>query len=98
VTIFDRGGAKIGAIGEKQTGYELREPVDLAYDPTGHLHVLDRQQGAILVFRPNQRFLTAFSIPDRSPGAFTRGRALAVDAAGRLYVYDERARGVQVYQ
>ncbi|MGC4083188.1 MAG: hypothetical protein QM736_14030 [Vicinamibacterales bacterium] len=83
---------------QKGTGYELDEPQDVAYDALGHLYVLDRGKGNILVFGPKNRLITMLTIPNNAPGALNRGEALGVDAAGRLDVFDERSRRIQVYQ
>jgi hypothetical protein len=37
-------------------------------------------------------------MPEKSTGAFTRAAALGVDPAGRLFIFDERAKRIQVYQ
>ena len=53
----------------------------------------------MLVFSPGGgRLLTTFTIPEKSPGAFGNGNALALDAAGRLYVFDERTDSIKVYR
>ena len=44
------------------------------------------------------RLITAFSIPAKSPGYFRKAVCFALDAAGRLYIYDDDAERVQVYQ
>jgi hypothetical protein len=38
------------------------------------------------------------TVPNNSPGALSRAEALGVDAAGRLYVFDDRSHRIQVYQ
>jgi TolA-binding protein len=98
ITIADRDGKLIGKILGKGTGYELDEPVDLAFDVLGHLYVLDRGKNAVVVFSPKNRFVANVTMPDKSPGAFTRAAALGVDPAGRLFIFDERAKRIQVYQ
>ena len=98
ITLADRDGKVLSKIPAKGTGYELDEPTDLAFDPLGHLYVLDRGRSSIFVFGARNRLVTTVSIPERSPGALNRGEALGVDAAGRLYVFDERVRRIQVFQ
>lgn len=44
------------------------------------------------------QLLTLYREPDSSPGAFRRATALAVDDAGIVYVYDERAERIRVYR
>ena len=51
-----------------------------------------------MVFAPDGKFITSFTASEKSPGAFRDGTAIAIDDAGRLFVYDERAERIQVYQ
>jgi outer membrane protein assembly factor BamD (BamD/ComL family) len=98
VVIVDREGKPLVKIAAKGAGYQFDEPVDLEFDQLGHLYVLDRGRQSVFVFAPRGRLITAFTLPEKAPGAFSRARALAVDAAGRLYIFDERAKRIQVYQ
>ena len=98
ITIVDRDGQAITRIPGKGTGYELDDPVDVAFDVLGHVYVLDRGKASVAVFGAKNRFVTNVTIPEKSPGAFTRAAALTVDPAGRLYIFDERAKRLQVYQ
>lgn len=98
VTLTDSDGKILTRIATRGTGYELNSPTDVAFDPLGHLYVLDRGRSSVLVFTPKGKLVTTLTIPERSPGALSRGEALGVDAAGRLYVFDERSRRIQVYQ
>ena len=81
----------------KTAAYELRNPVSIAFDALGHLYVLDRGRPSVIVFSPQAKFVTSFAIEQDAPGAFREPGALAVDPAGRLYIYDERAERVQLY-
>ena len=97
VTVLDREGKPLTRIAATGAGYGLQSPADIAYDALGHLYVLDA--GAVVVFAPGARAVTTFAIADRAaPGAFRNAAAFALDEAGRLYVYDDRAERVQVYQ
>jgi TolA-binding protein len=98
VSVVDREGRPLARLQAKGAGYDFQEPVDVAFDALGHLYVLDRGRGSIFVFGPRQRLLTTLTIAPNSPGAFTRAVAFGVDPAGRLMVYDERAKRIQVYQ
>jgi len=60
--------------------------------------VLDRGKSSVLVFGPKNRLITTFTIAENTPGAFTKARALGIDAAGRLFIFDEKAKRIQVYQ
>lgn len=98
INILDRDGKPLSRILAKGPNYQLDEPVDLVYDRLGYLYVLDRGKASVLVFGPRNRLITTFTIAEKAPGAFTRARALGVDGAGRLYIFDERAKRIQVYQ
>jgi len=99
INVADREGKSLSKIPQKGAGYELDDPTDVAYDALGHLYVLDRgRNGSILVFGPKNKLLSTLSVPASSPGALSRGEALGVDPAGRLYVFDDRTRRIQVYQ
>jgi hypothetical protein len=98
INILDRDGKPLSRILAKGPNYQLDEPVDLAYDRLGYLYVLDRGKASVLVFGPRNRLITNFTIAEKAPGAFTRARALGVDGAGRLYIFDDRAKRIQVYQ
>ena len=60
--------------------------------------MLDRGKASIFVFGPKGRLITTITIPEKDPGAFQKAEAFSVDAAGRLYVFDDRSQRLQVYQ
>ena len=97
VTVFNRNGRSAVRLAERGTGYQLRQPGDVAFDGLGHLYVLDR--GTVLVFAPRgDRVLATFPSPERVAGTFTNSDAIAIDGAGRLYILDARAGLVQVFR
>jgi sugar lactone lactonase YvrE len=97
VTLLARDGRVLGRVAERGAAYQLRQPGDIAFDALGHLYVLDR--AAVYVFTARgDRLLAAFTAPEKSAGAFSNGQGIAVDAAGRLYIYEGRTDVVQVYQ
>lgn len=98
VAIVDRDGKAVSKLAAKGTGYELDDPVDVAFDQLGHLYILDKGRASILVFGPKNKLVSTIAIPNNSPGALNRAAALGIDAAGRLYVFDDRSRRIQVYQ
>ena len=98
VSIVDRDGKAMSKIATKGTGYELGDPVDVAFDTLNHLYVLDKGRSSIFVFGANNKLVSTLTVPDRNPGALSRGEAIGVDGAGRLYVFDDRSRRIQVYQ
>ncbi len=98
VVVTDRDGKPLRKIPNKGTGYEFKNPVDIGFDPFGHLYVLDRESESVLVFKPDGAYTLTFNVPEKNPGAFRRGRALMLDSAGRLFVYDERTETVLIFQ
>lgn len=98
VSILDRDGKPLTKIIARGPNYQLDEPVDLAFDRLGYLYVLDRGKSSVLVFGPKNRLITTFTLAENAPGAFSKARALTVDAAGRLYIFDEKAKRIGVYQ
>jgi hypothetical protein len=75
-------------------GYQLRGPIDVAFDPLGQLYVLERD--SVVVFAATGELLSVFA-PGSAAGAFRMAVALHVDGAGRLYVYDEDSERLQVF-
>ena len=100
VWLLDVAGKPRGKIANAGTGYQLDRPVDVAVDALGHVYVLDRGKATVFVFTPDPqpRLLTAFTLPQRAPGSFKKGVCLAVDPAGRLFIYDDAVEQIQVYQ
>ncbi len=98
VTMVDRDGKTLGKISSKGTGYEFDNPIDVQFDAFGHLYVLDRGRASVFVFGPKNRLITTINIPEKNAGAFPKAQAFALDAAGRLFIYDDRAQRIQVYQ
>lgn len=98
VSVIDRDGKVTRSIRDRGTGYQMREPSDVRVDRLGHIYVLDKT--SVLVFAPDGgRLLTTFTVADtKSPSAIGEGTALALDAAGRLYVFDGRSDLVKVYR
>ncbi len=98
IVVVDRDGKTLSTIPAKTTAYQLSNPSDVAFDPLGHLYVLDRGKPSVLIFGAKGALISTLSIPDKSAGAFQKPLALAVDDAGRIFVFDDRAGRVQVYQ
>ena len=100
VGLWTPEGRQAGRIPPKGADWRFDEPVDITFDTFDHLYVLDRGAGTVWVFQlaPAPKLLISFSIPERAPGAFRRASAFALDGSGRLYIHDDRAERVQVYQ
>ena len=114
VVVFDALGKALARVPLKTTTYEFQNPEDVTFDVFGHLYLLDRTAIAVFSPFPDAlpaspdapgtaapppstfRLLTLYTEP--APGALRRATALAVDHAGVLYVYDERAQRILVYR
>jgi len=99
VRIFDEMGKPVGIVPQRGTGYELKNPVDIAFDALGHLYVLERT--AVLVFVPGKQasaLVRTFTEPESSPGALRRATAFALDSQGRMYIADDNAEKIRIYQ
>ncbi|MCX6538136.1 MAG: tetratricopeptide repeat protein [Acidobacteria bacterium] len=98
VVVADRNGRTLYQIPSRGKDYELRDPIDITFDAFGHLYVLDRDNAAVFMLTPAGKLIASFTIAEKSPGAFRKSRAMALDSAGRLYIFDDRALSVQIYQ
>jgi TolA-binding protein len=98
ITIVDREGKTLSTIAQKGPNYQFDELADLAFDQLGHLYVVDGGRPTVFVFGPKNRLLATVTAAPKDQVALQRPRALGIDAAGRLYIYDERAQRVQVFQ
>ena len=98
IVLTDRDGKPLGKIAPKGANYQLDNPVDLAFDPLGHLYVLDGNRAAIHVFGAKNRALAVATASGKDAGSLQRPQAFALDAFGRLHVYDEGSQRIQVYQ
>ena len=94
VIVSDRAGKMPSRIAQRGTGYEMNMPSDVGFDAFDNVYVLDRDR--VLVFAPGGKLLTIFTPGTES--AIRNGQALALDAAARLYIYDEAQGRVAVYQ
>ncbi len=98
IVIVDRDGRNLSRIPAKGTAYQLDDPADIAFDGLGHLYVLDSRRAVIHVFAPGGRLVASITAPGKEAGALQKPRAMALDSAGRLYVFDESSQRLQVYQ
>ena len=100
IVILEPDGMLRTRLASRGQGFQFERPVDLAFDTFGHLYVLDRNQGAVVIFRlqPQPEVVATFAVPQGRPGSFRKATAFALDAAGRLFVYDEDVEKIQVYQ
>ena len=97
VALLDRTGKALSRIATKAAGYELMNPTDVAFDVLGHVYVLDGAQ--VHVFAAGGALVATFAGGEKTAaGTLREGTALALDEAARMYIYDERAERVQIYQ
>jgi hypothetical protein len=94
VIVSDRAGKMPSRIAQRGAGYEMIAPSDVGFDAFDNVYVLDRDR--VLIFAPGGKLLTIFTPGTES--AIRSGQALALDAAARLYIYDEAQGRVAVYQ
>jgi outer membrane protein assembly factor BamD (BamD/ComL family) len=106
VFVFDQGGQMRAQVQLRTETYDLRDASDVKLDAFGHIYVLDRD--ALAVFTPYgpgatpsapvYALVTRFSVPEGQPGRFDRATDMAVDGSGTVYLYDDRAKKIQVYR
>jgi TolA-binding protein len=97
IVLLDRDGKPLAKIPPKGAGYAISEPIDVSFDSLGHLYVLDGGKPAVYIFGPKSRLISTVTSTAKEAGALQRPKALAVDAAGRLLVFDDATRRIQVY-
>jgi hypothetical protein len=95
---FDPQGKPVARLVARGDGVQFQSPVDLAFDSVGHLYVLDRDPATVWIFAPDGKLLGRVASPVGAEGAFDLPTALAVDAIGRLFIYDDRLHRVVRYQ
>jgi hypothetical protein len=88
VRVVDETGKALRAVAARGPGYEIRKPVDLAVDPFRNVYVLDEEAG-VFVFNPQGQLLATVGA-----GTLRKGRALALDPAGALLVYDDKQQRI----
>lgn len=100
IALIDPDGKPLARLASRGQGYELDRAVDVAVDPLGHLYVLDWGRATVLVFTedPQPKLLTTFTLAPKAAGYFKKARCFGLDAAGRLYIYDDDAEKIQIYQ
>jgi sugar lactone lactonase YvrE len=88
IRVYDESGRLLRALGGKGSGLELRKPVDVAVDPSRNLYVADEESG-VLVFSPQGKLLATLS-----GESVRRPRAVTLDPAGAVLVYDEKTEKI----
>jgi TolA-binding protein len=88
VRVYDEAARLLRSVGPAG----LRKPVDVVVDPFRNTYVAD-EEGVVSVFTPQGQLLATISGPE-----LRRPKALTLDAAGAVLVYDDRAEKVLRYR
>ena len=89
-------GRELGEIPRKGSGYELDDPIDVAFDVFGHLYVVDEKQ--VLVFGVDRRLMLRFPPSDDTAGAPRKIVAFALDRFGGLFIADDDEKQIVRYR
>jgi outer membrane protein assembly factor BamD (BamD/ComL family) len=98
IVLFDRQGAIVRRIAARGEGYQFGNVVDVSIDSLGHIYALDREQASVYVFANDGKLLASLKSPESGEASFRDATAFALDAAGRLFLSDDRAHQVVIYQ
>jgi TolA-binding protein len=98
LVLFDRQGAVVRKILPRGDSYVMDNVIDVAIDALGHIYALDREQASVFVFTNDGKWLASLRSPETGEAAFREPTAFALDAAGRVFLSDERAHQVVIYQ
>jgi sugar lactone lactonase YvrE len=91
VHVYDEAGTLVRSVAARGAGWELKRPVDLAVDAFRNTYVAD-EEGFVHVFTPGGQLLTTIS------GELRKPKALTIDPAGAVLVYDEKHEKVLRYR
>jgi hypothetical protein len=89
VRVYDETGRQLRSVGGKGASPELRRPVDVAVDAARNLYVADEEVPGVLVFSPPGRLLTTIAHE-----SMRKPKAVTIDPAGAVLVYDDKAQRV----
>jgi len=91
VQVYDEAGKLLRSVAARGAGWELKRPIDVAVDPFRNTYVAD-EEGFVYVFSPPGQLLASISGEVRKP------RALTIDPAGAVLVYDEKQEKILRYR
>jgi TolA-binding protein len=87
VQVFDEAGRLLRSVPTRGAGWELKRPTDVAVDPFRNTYVAD-EEGFVYAFSPGGQLLATIS------GELRKPRAITLDPAGAVLVYDEKQERV----
>jgi TolA-binding protein len=85
VRVFDESGRLLRSLGPRS---DMRKPLDVAVDAFQNVYVIDEEAG-VLAFSTQGQLLASIGTQD-----LHKPKALTVDAAGAVLVYDEKAQRI----
>jgi len=86
--VFDESGHALRTLKLKGPDFEVKRPVDVAWDPTRNVYVAD-EEGGVFIFSPQGQLLAELQGEEvRHP------KALTLDASGSILLYDDRSQKV----
>jgi len=85
VRIYDEAGRLLRSLGPRT---DMRKPMDVAVDAFQNIYVIDEDAG-VLAFSPKGQLLATVG-----PQDLHKPKALTVDSAGAVLVYDEKAQRI----
>jgi TolA-binding protein len=91
VHVYDEAGKLLRSVATRGAGWELKRPIDVAVDPFRNTYIAD-EDGFVYVFSPPGQLLASISGEVRKP------RALTIDPAGAILVYDEKQERILRYR
>jgi hypothetical protein len=92
VKTYDEHGKLLRTLAARGEGYELKKPVDVAVDSFLNAYVAD-EAGSVRVFSPQGRLLATLTGPE-----LKKPKALTLDPAGAVLVYDDGSERVLRYR
>jgi len=91
VQVYDEAGTLLRSVAPRGAGWELKRPVDVAVDAFRNTYVAD-EEGYVYLFSPQGQLMAAIS------GELRKPKALTIDPAGAVLVYDEKHEKVLRYR
>ena len=83
VQVYDEAGKALRSVAPRGAGWEMKRPVDVAVDAFRNTYVAD-EEGFVYLFSPQGQLMATIS------GELRKPRALTIDPAGAILVYDEK--------